>query len=222
MRKSAINSDSPHATNIVAPTLNESPRSYPIVWSLISLNVAVFLALPIFFKNNYPFHPENFGADWGPLTFSGQWWRLLTSSFIHVELLHLSSNMFALWILGKRIESLMGHWMFLLFYLGCGVVGNFVVLASHPEVISYDASLCIMSIAGALIVAYGLRFISLSWSARGKLALLTLCCAFGVGMELSRKTFYPHTTGLFTGMVFGTFVIFFSKRTRSKFWTFAP
>jgi membrane associated rhomboid family serine protease len=97
--------------------------------------------------------------------------------------------MLALWILGKRMERWMGHWMFLLFYLGCGAVGNFVVLASHPEVISYGASLCIMSIAGALIVVYGLRFISLSWSARGKLALLTLCCASGVGIELSRKRF---------------------------------
>ena len=61
------------------------------------------------------------GANFGPLTVSGQWWRLLTCVFIHGGLLHIAFNMWCLWDLGRLAESVYGHWTFAVVYLICGV-----------------------------------------------------------------------------------------------------
>jgi hypothetical protein len=77
---------------------------------LVAVNLLVFLTLPVVFGSQYPTRLDRFGADWGPLTLSGQWWRLLTSTFVHIELSHLLFNMVGLWLLGKRVERVIRAW----------------------------------------------------------------------------------------------------------------
>src|SRR5215469_4121830 len=96
--------------------------SFPITVSLVGINVTVFLILPVVFRSRYPYRLESLGALWGPLVFSGEWWRVLSCSFVHFELSHLIPNMIGLWILGTHIERELGKWTFLFSYLVCGVV----------------------------------------------------------------------------------------------------
>jgi rhomboid protease GluP len=56
----------------------------------------------------------------------GQWWRLLTSIFVHIGLLHICVNMYALFIFGPIVERMFGHWRFLLLYLVAGFGGSCV------------------------------------------------------------------------------------------------
>ena len=64
------------------------------------------------------------GANYGPLTLSGQWWRLLTYMFLHGGLMHIAFNMWCLWDLGALCESLYGRWTFAAIYLITGIAGG--------------------------------------------------------------------------------------------------
>lgn len=203
----------------------ESPSSWiltssPATVCLILVNITVFLALPIIFGNHYPPRVDRLGADWGPLTLSGQWWRLLTSAFVHIELFHLLFNMIGLWILGSRLEKLWGPWIFLLFYLSCAFVGDMTVLAIHPEIASYGASVGVLGIAGAIMVIYGLRFRSISWGARWRLAALVLYSTYIVRPELSGGLYVGHAAGLLTGGLLAILFSYFVKTARGRYWTF--
>lgn len=187
---------------------------------LIALNVVVFFVLPTAFGNKYPSHLDHLGADWGPLTLSGQWWRLLTSTFVHIQLFHLLFNMIGLWILGNRIEGLWGHWTFLLFYFSCAFVGDITVLATHPEVASYGASVGVLGIAGAVAAVYAPRFMGISWGARFWLGTLILYSAYIIWPELSGGLYVGHTVGFLTGAIIATFFTYFARTPLSRYWTF--
>ena len=49
----------------------------------------------------------NFGL-WGPMVSSGEWWRLVTSGFLHASILHIASNMLALYFIGRSLEPALG------------------------------------------------------------------------------------------------------------------
>lgn len=93
------------------------------------------------------------GANFGPATQDGQWWRLLTAMFIHFGVVHLALNMWALWDVGRLVERLMGRWRFALLYGGSGVFGNLVSLvAQGNQAVSGGASGAVFGLFGALLV----------------------------------------------------------------------
>jgi rhomboid protease GluP len=188
---------------------------------LIGINTAVFFFLPIAFPSRYPYRLETLGAAWGPLVFSGEWWRVLTCSFVHFELSHLLPNMIGLWILGSRMERELGKWTFLFFYLVCGVVVALSVLALNPFTAFVGASGPVAGLAGAIVAIYIPRFSALSWRTRGKLGLLILVVAGLVAREFTRGGLYlAHTTGLITGAFLCVLLVSVAKTTRAKFYTF--
>jgi len=79
---------------------------------------------------------------------------IFTSIFIHGGLLHLIGNMLYLWIFGDNIESSLGHWRFVAFYLLCGFVASSVQIASDPR-----ATLPIVGASGAISGILGAYFI---------------------------------------------------------------
>jgi membrane associated rhomboid family serine protease len=72
----------------------------------------------------------------------GQWWRLLTSCFVHVGLLHLAVNMFALYREGPLVEALFGHWRFLLLYVIAGFGGSCVGVLFQLACAGASGALC--------------------------------------------------------------------------------
>jgi membrane associated rhomboid family serine protease len=93
------------------------------------------------------------GADWGPLTLSTQPWRLLTSNYVHIGIIHIFFNMWCLWSLGRLAERVFERWTYVLIYTLCGVAGSCVSAGWHPEVVGAGASGAIFGIAGALLAA---------------------------------------------------------------------
>lgn len=80
----------------------------------------------------------------------------LTYMFFHGGILHLLSNMLALWVYGRRVEDMCGPWRFLLFYLLCGLFANFInILAtSHSTIPVIGASGAIYGIMGAYLLLF--------------------------------------------------------------------
>jgi rhomboid protease GluP len=132
------------------------PSSVPVTCALLLINLLVFAAMLIGgagFWHTANGVPLAWGANFGPATQDGQWWRLVTAMFIHFGILHLSLNMWALWDVGRLVERLYGKWRFGLLYLGSGVVGNLLSLVLQGnQAVSGGASGAIFSLYGALLV----------------------------------------------------------------------
>jgi len=79
----------------------------------------------------------------GFLLLRGQWWRLLTTCFVHAGLIHLAVNMYALFALGPRAEQLWGRWRFLTLYLLSGLAGSTGAMLNSPgPVVGASGALC--------------------------------------------------------------------------------
>jgi rhomboid protease GluP len=91
------------------------------------------------------------GANFGPKTMNGQWWRLVTCMFLHSGALHLGFNMWVLWDLGRLVERLVGNAGFVVLYFVSGIAGSLASLAWNPVVVSVGASGAVFGVAGALL-----------------------------------------------------------------------
>jgi rhomboid protease GluP len=96
------------------------------------------------------------GANFGPRTLNGEWWRLVTATFVHSGLVHLGFNMYVLWDLGRAVERVFGTLGFALVYLVAGIGGSFASVMVNPLVASVGASGAVFGLAGALL-AFALR-----------------------------------------------------------------
>jgi len=129
----------------------------PRVWvthAIIAINVLVFVAMLVdgagLLESNSTVHLR-WGANFGPLTKEGEWWRLLASAFLHFGLLHIAMNMWALWGAGGLVERLYGNFTFLSIYLFAGLTGSFASLLWNADrVVSAGASGAIFGVYGAL------------------------------------------------------------------------
>ena len=145
-------SDARPNENTPSPSLQDWFRCATVV--LIALNVLVFFVMVL--EGVSVFNPTadsvlKWGADYGPLTLHGQWWRMFVSTFLHFGLIHLGFNMIVLFNIGLFLESLAGRVSFLVLYLVCGLGGSAASLAWHPSVVSAGASGAIFGLYGALL-----------------------------------------------------------------------
>ena len=72
-----------------------------------------------------------FGANYKELVQSGQVWRLVTSIFLHIGIIHLIVNMYALWVIGHQMESFLGKLKYLIVFLGSGIIGSLLYFGYH-------------------------------------------------------------------------------------------
>ena len=94
----------------------------------------------------------NHGALFGPLVANGDYWRLLTSAFMHLGPTHLGFNMLVLWFVGTPLEERMGRGRFLLLYLMAGLAGSAGAILISPCVVTVGASGAIFGFFGAGLV----------------------------------------------------------------------
>jgi membrane associated rhomboid family serine protease len=92
------------------------------------------------------------GALYGPAVAAGDWWRLITATFLHSGIFHLGFNMLILWIVGAGLEESMGRARFLLLYLVSGLAGSAGALVVDPNSVTVGASGAIFGLLGALLV----------------------------------------------------------------------
>jgi membrane associated rhomboid family serine protease len=179
----------------------------PIVtYVLIAINVAVFIGVQSSSQFNY--HDLTlFGSGVyqdGTLhgVAEGEWWRLVTSGFLHTETVHLLLNMLSLFWLGRMIEPALGHARYVAIYLVSLLAGSLGVMILDPNAETLGASGAIYGLLGAAIVMARNRQISLIQS--GLLPILAINFIFTLsvpGISLG-----GHLGGLIGGLV-ATFVV---------------
>lgn len=125
-----------------------------VTQALIAINVGVYLLELLlggeFNGTGNRIYAE--GALFGPLVADGEWWRLITSAFLHYGLIHLGLNMLVLWIIGPPLEEFFGHGRYLLVYLVSGLAGAAGALVWTPNAVTVGASGAIWGIMGAALI----------------------------------------------------------------------
>ena len=179
---------------------------------IFGANVMVFIAMVLASGPSLDFTGQvmiHFGANYGPLTLSGNWWRLLTYMFLHGGLLHIGMNMWCLWTLGSLCESLYGRWTYLAVYVITGVAGGLASVAWNPQVLSVGASGALFGLSGALIASLSLGEFSLSgMSTRGILTSVLFFAGFSlyIGSTSSEIDNACHIGGLISGLILGALI----------------
>lgn len=126
-----------------------SPKKPIITYSLIIINTLIFL-LSLFNIVNIEDMNMMFGANYA-LVASGEFYRLFTCMFFHADLLHLIFNMYALYILGTRVERYYGSKRYIVLYLISGLVASlFSCVFNNINVISIGASGAIFGLFGSI------------------------------------------------------------------------
>ncbi len=111
--------------------------------TIVAVNAVIFVLMAIDSGAIFTFRGETllkWGANFGPWTLDGEWWRLLTCTFVHGGLIHIGLNMWVLWDIGQFVERLAGNVGFLLLYVLSGLFGSLASVYWNPEVLSVGAS----------------------------------------------------------------------------------
>ncbi|HEX6688339.1 MAG TPA: rhomboid family intramembrane serine protease [Solirubrobacterales bacterium] len=178
----------------------------PATFILIAINVAVFFAEVATGSGGIeniatPMIPE-FGL-FGPSIASGQWYRLLTSAFIHYGLLHIAGNMLLLFFLGRILEPGIGTPRFVMVYFVSLFAGSFVALLLTPDSLGFGASGAVFGVVGATFVIARGRGVDALASSIGIIILLNLAFSLGVpGISIG-----AHLGGLVGGVLCAFFIL---------------
>lgn len=121
--------------------------------ALIVLNVLVFVAVVV---ETGTFTPAagafvDWGANHAPRTTQGEWWRLLTCTFLHADVLHLALNMVVFFYIGRLMERLLGRGGFLVLYVFAGLTGSLASMLVNDALISVGASGSIFGLFGGIL-----------------------------------------------------------------------
>lgn len=135
---------------------------FPITSVIVAINVAVYVGCALYSQVTHQGSPMEFsismllrwGADFGPLTLDGQWWRIFTSMWLHGGLIHVGANMYCFWDFGRIAERVYGRGRYLSIYLLTGLASSIASLAIHPATVSVGASGAIFGVAGALVFPF--------------------------------------------------------------------
>jgi membrane associated rhomboid family serine protease len=192
-------------------------RSTPLTMTLIGVNVALFLlqaaapiaATPFGRINEVLYDYSNFGPF---VAEAGEWWRLISSAFLHWNLLHLALNMFALWTLGPLVERSMGRMRFGVIYGASLMAGSAGSLLLAPDALTVGASGAIYGLLGALVVLFRNRGISIWQSGLGITLLLNFAFTIGYpGISIG-----GHLGGLVGGLLSTWILVEGPRRMRNN------
>jgi membrane associated rhomboid family serine protease len=133
-------------------------RTTPIVtWALIAINVLVFVLLELPQGDNLDAFLTRWGTIPAQIVAGSGLITLITSMFLHANLLHIGGNMLFLWIFGDNVEDAFGHVLYLIFYLVCGIAASLaqVLVSPSSTVPGVGASGAIAGVLAGYILLFG-------------------------------------------------------------------
>jgi membrane associated rhomboid family serine protease len=172
--------------------------------AIVALNIAIFVCMC--FGTGALSDPATlitWGGSVGPRTTNGEWWRLVTSLFVHSSLLQLLANVIGFVSVGFMLERLVGPVAFAVTYAAAGVMAGVAELSAHQIAVNAGAS-------GAIFGVYGLLAASALWGFyRRSPATIPLAALKGlvpgafVFLTVDVLTHGLHSDGRFAGLAAG-------------------
>ncbi|MCL6585412.1 MAG: rhomboid family intramembrane serine protease [Anoxybacillus sp.] len=186
----------------------ESPltfvRSYPIVSTIVAVHILAFLfaTIPHPLADRFLDTFVGFNAAIA----EGEYWRLATSLFLHVQFGHVVANSFSLLLFGPMLEKMIGKKLFLLTYIGSGILANVATFCFAPIIYSHlGASGAIFGILG--VYSY-LAFFHRQLVRREDVRIIfsALVAGFAMTFTFPHMNTIAHLFGFFSGAILAPFV----------------
>ena len=187
-----------------------------ITIALVAINCMVFLILEIMGNTLDSDFMAQMGAVWPPyIQEKGQYWRLLTATFMHFGFDHILNNMLILICAGVILEDALGHVKYLILYLIAGIGGSTLsylqMLHSGDYAVSAGASGAIFGIIGALlwiVILHKGRYETLT--GRGLLFMIVISLYYGI--HTGGVDNWGHVGGLVMGFLMG--ILLYRKKPK--------
>lgn len=197
-----------------------------VTLTLIAMNVAIYLFSTLATGGTPGGGPSfAFQLDWALIgegrtqtgligVAEGEWFRLITGGFLHANLLHIGFNMFALWILGRQIEPVIGRTAFAAVYFASMLAGSLGVMVADPAALTVGASGAVFGMFGYALVLQWSRGINPMDTGLGGIILINLVFTFAVpGISIG-----GHVGGLIGGAIAGLLFDVVRPRTKAPAW----
>jgi rhomboid protease GluP len=194
--------------------MNLSKGNRYATYGIIGINALVFFAMAA--SGISLFEPTGidiikWGANYAPLTLSGDWWRLISCVFVHIGIIHILFNMYALYMVGVYLEPMLGKTKYIAAYLCTGVFASLASVWWHTEPVpSAGASGAIFGMYGVFLALLSTRLIPSQ--VRNKL-LQSIGIFVGYNLIYGMKAGVDnsaHIGGLISGLLIG-YVYYFTR-----------
>jgi membrane associated rhomboid family serine protease len=184
----------------------------PATYALIAINVAAFLAEVAGGSGALDAGGRVFreGGLYGPDVADGEWWRIVTSGFLHAGILHIAFNMYVLFVLGTLLEPGIGTPRFLGVYFVSLLAGAFGALLLSPNALTVGASGAIFGLMSAAFIVARHRGVE---QIAGQLAFFIVINLFFT-LGVSGISVGGHLGGLVGGALAGLLVVFAERSAR--------
>lgn len=195
-----------------------------ITYTIIAINIVVFMIMGLqgagVFEPNGLVHLR-WGSNYGPLTKSGDWWRLVTATFLHFGVFHLAFNMYALYAVAVFLEPLLGKIKYSTLYLCTATAASLASLYWHKDSVnSAGASGAAFGLYGCFLVLLSFKLIPLKVSRSFLLSVFIFLLYNAVSAIRGGIDLAAHTGGLASGLLIGSLFAFSIKKENQqiRFW----
>lgn len=193
-----------------------------ITYILLAVNIFYFLFLEAIGNSQSTDFMLRYGAAYTPYILEkGEYWRLVTSMFMHFGIEHIANNMLILYLLGSHLEKTIGKWKYGFVYFVAGIGANVISVLVHMKdaqaVVSAGASGAVFALAGGVLAA--------SIKNRGRLEELTtrqlaimIVAMLWFGFSATGVDNVAHVSGAAIGFLL-TMILFRPKYERYESWS---
>ncbi|WP_436859895.1 rhomboid family intramembrane serine protease [Staphylococcus caeli] len=187
----------------------------PVTYGLIFTNVVIWLLMVLFLNRFSDLKLLDVGGLVHFNVVHGEWYRLISSIFLHYNFEHILMNMLSLFIFGKIVESIVGHWRMFVIYIVAGLFGNFASLSFNIDTVSVGASGAIFGLIGAI---FTFMYIGKQFNRKliGQL-LIVLIVMIGLSLLMDNVNIIAHIGGFIGGLLI-TLIGYYFKRNKTWFW----
>ena len=198
-------------------------EGYFITPIIVYINILIFIIMMIAGLGFISFKGQDlllWGANYRPSTVDGEWWRLLTSTFLHGGIMHLLCNMYGLLFVGIFLEPVLGRAKYLTMYLLTGILASAVSLWWYQATISVGASGAIFGMYG-LFIAFMVTKIFPPDVSRSFLLSIAAFVGFNLLMGIvGGIDNAAHVGGLLSGFIAGLILtpILIKEEKQNKIW----
>lgn len=185
--------------NNIASDIFRMKKPY-VTLGIIFINFVMFMLMYMFGKGSTDAYTlVKFGALYKPLVLKGEFFRLVTTAFLHIGVVHLLVNNYSLYVIGSQLESFLGKAKFIFVYLISAICGSLMSIVFSSNV-SAGASGAIFGLLGSLLY-FGYNYRVFLGNVLKSQIIPLIILNLGLGFMISGIDNAAHIGGLIGGIV---------------------